>query len=199
MKHTYSGSGILVIDTFNNIPCVILFTKNNNKANDLGGSVDKKDKNDPDYIEKTAIREAREESCNVIQIRSVQILKQLPFIDIPHNTTYYRCYILYLRHPFPSQAYYHNLKILLDNKSPLHLLETNNFVRIRLDELMNCYITNKKYTKCLSVIGEEIYLKNRVRSVIASMFKSKPILLPMSGDLHGDPSIANTLALLIQK
>lgn len=195
MSKKYSGSGILVIDTYRNIPCVVLFAKNNGEYHDLGGSIDKKDSKNKHAVELTAIREAQEESINVLQIKNLNIIQSLPYIDLEHQGAYYRCYVLYLKHKFPTNAYYNNVNSLnaisqYDN-IPHQWKETNKFMRIRISDLINC----KNYNMCKTINNHIINIKGRTRRILSQLFQTMPVLKPIGGTLSIDARLWNTQTL----
>lgn len=197
MEKNYSGAGILIIDTYKEKPCVLLFTKNQGEYHDLGGSIDRKDKKNKYAVELTAVREAQEESANTLQIKSLKLIQSLSHVDLKYHNDYYRCYILYLKHKFPTKAYHNNVNILTKliehNVIPHQWRETNKFVRIYLTDLMNC----KNYNTCKTIDNHMIDIKDRTRNVFVQLFQTMPVLKPHTGILTIDSELWNTQTLIL--
>lgn len=194
---TFSGAGILVIDTYKEKPCVVLFTKNHGEYHDLGGSIDGKDKRNKYAVELTAVREAQEESANTLQIKSLKLIQSLPHIDLKYHNNYYRCYILYLKHKFPTKAYLSNVNTLTrlmgNTVIPHQWRETNKFARVYLADLMNC----KNYNTCKTIDNHTIDIKDRTRNVFTQLVQTMPILKPQTGKLTIDSELWNTQTLIL--
>lgn len=108
----FNGAGIMLLEDDNNGINVILFgninfnkTKNRSFPNIiyslLGGKIDKIDTQHADVLASTAIREAYEESCELINIqRTSHINSKNNYCDVLHKktNTYYRCFFIKVKH-----------------------------------------------------------------------------------------------------
>lgn len=126
----YSGSGILLLDSYGIILFRNVFT---GVYYDLGGTCDANED-----IETTAIRECFEESRGLINI-TLEILRTLYFIDIKHNNTYYRCYILKCKQPIEFDDYKHNITMTDKMKLPKCWYETNNITHFDFKNIQYCF------------------------------------------------------------
>lgn len=99
----FSGAGILFVErTYNNgtkqEPTILLFGSSNGQVyQETGGSIDPTDFNGSSTLQNAAIRETLEESSNYLEIKTVldrSIGNKPMYIDITHNQTYYRCYVI---------------------------------------------------------------------------------------------------------
>lgn len=146
MVKKISGAGVIIITTYDNIPCIVLaYDIKRRKYNDFGGRFEPhKHKN----ILDTAKQELYEESAGLFDVKKKYFKK---FKDCKLHQTYYRYYYIKIKH-VNINSYQTKLKKLKKNNAPKYMLETNDITYI---PIMNV----KKKTK--DVFGDDIKIHNR--------------------------------------
>jgi len=125
-------AGVILVEYYKKNLVVILFYDNSKKSFiDAGGSKSSSDKD----IRETAVRELREESCNLFIVNK-NILKHSVKLK-KHNYTGFFVALEDNNIDLNYYYYYSNLKILKKGKFSKSYLETSGVVRINLLELMN--------------------------------------------------------------
>lgn len=156
-----TGSGIFIIQNYKNKKVVVLFG-NDIEYNDLGGTIDY----DETSLD-TACREAREESCNLVNFKPEQI-KQISY---PVQYRNYVSYFVYIN-KLSLKDYYYNKKIIYNNcdkNKYKHWMETNKATRIDLDILIkNSLIYNNNV---YDIRGKKIQVRNRVIDLIKKAYQ----------------------------
>jgi hypothetical protein len=134
MPRQFTGAGVLLVK----LPYVILFHSSfRHTYEDLGGGIENEDNND---LEKTAKREAMEESCGLIYIPDHIRLKL--FVNVKG----YRCYILLLNKNIHEHDYFNNYNVIRRNKMfPGTWQETNRVTYIKISNILNIVPSHNKY------------------------------------------------------
>ena len=142
-RKTFSGAGIVLVEKYKNRNnrnkkelVVILFRNSwTGLYEDIGGSIEKKDTNFP--LLGTAIREAFEESCGLINITNPKHIKNQKFVDL-HSYHSYRSYFIGIKN-FRKKDYLYNLRKIKNNvkKFPKYMQEMNNVTRFSICDLIN--------------------------------------------------------------
>ena len=146
--NNYAGSGIILLEYFaiNNIYelCVILVhNKYKNHYDCPGGKLDYAN----DNIYNTAIKELREETCNLFNL-SKKILSSNYSVKIKSGRRLYNAFILHiigpdiLRGRLYLRFYYHNRNIIRHNTRGIYLHswnETNKITRVSIKQFVKDY------------------------------------------------------------
>lgn len=148
------GAGVLLVESHHSKPVITLFGNKNSTYSDIGGRKDNDEK--PEEI---AIREAREESCNLVQLKITDLAKAIPV-----TIKKYRCYIIHVK-GLSKRDYLYNRK-RINNKCSGVWKETNNMVRIPIDNLS---MINSGYL--VDTEGRAIKIRGRTIKIIQSFTK----------------------------
>jgi hypothetical protein len=146
-KHTkyknFTGAGIILLEDYDNQkgrrePAVILFKNNHMRAYaDLGGHIDKKDLSTKNPLMSAALREAHEESCGLLTLKSIPDR----YIDLKS----YRCYFIKIAsNTIKTEDFNKNLKNIQNSKLPPSYKETNDMARFYISDLLRTNIMNQK-------------------------------------------------------
>jgi hypothetical protein len=194
----YTGVGVLIITTFNNMPYMLLGNEKNksikysevlnkkiNLYEEFGGGV----QTNKISLEKNALLELREETANLINITDETMLLNCPFIDMPFlSDRIYRLYILVINDITPYLwAFNNNLKIIksydkrfcnMDKKKKIYsYMEMDNIQLIPLVDICNCINDNNillfndnNRIKTLLNLDDNIYINSRLTSVLQSYY-----------------------------
>jgi hypothetical protein len=161
----FTGAGICIIDNCASSPNFVLFRNvYNGNYYELGGTIDKNEN-----IKITAIREALEESRGLINV-NMETLNKLKWIDIKHNSTYYRCFILCVENEILSDDYFNNVKITNKLKLDKFWYETDNITKFSLNNIHNCF--NEKQV-CQDNDNKFKKISNRTINFIKEFSKHK--------------------------
>lgn len=143
----YSGSGILLVDLYNNKPCLILFSskrKGNILYGDLGGHIDKEDMHSIEPLLTCATREAFEESMGLFNFTKCSHMTQNKnrIIDIKNKKNqHYRCFIVPLDTgmfgEIENQNYTKNKTILNARNVPNVFKETHDVRRFYISDMID--------------------------------------------------------------
>lgn len=141
-KIILSGSGGLIIEVNENNfmdSKVILFKSSYNQFyNEPGGRIDKEDFDGFNTFNKVALREIKEETCNLFNIK--YNLDNELYIDLKSSNGIYRCYIILIKNFHLSKKIFKYNKALMKNK-PSFYNETSDISHFYLNDLLN--ITEK--------------------------------------------------------
>lgn len=170
----YSGAGVLIIEDYkkNNkvIKCVILAqNRRSEEYSDFGGRFEKKHK----HIQQTAYSELREESANLINVKSKHFSD---YVNISSGNKLYRAYIIKIN-GIKRKMFQHN-KRLLDERAymykigkykhrvPKYWRETNNIRHIPINNIdFDVLQTSGKHV-INDVDGNRLILHDRVKKIL---------------------------------
>lgn len=196
----YIGAGLMIVDKYNNRPCVILFesTKKmgkNKYYEDLGGQIDKEDLKLYNYdpLVQTAIREAFEESRGLLNFTSVyhvkpKIFNKNMFVDVENKHGYlYRSYFVCIDNDTLDNVsykdYHKNIKNLDKPDIPNVMKETTNYKRFYVKDLVDDGIMKAEHHfKTTDVDGNEAFIMHRTVNII-----KKGILAKLFGFIINHP------------
>jgi hypothetical protein len=161
------GAGILLLENYHGKPYITLFGKKGGLYEDLGG------RSDPgESSEETAYREAREESCNLIQITPLYLAKHGKFVI--HKQ--YKCFIMYV-----SNLSYRDY---MKNAYQVHTLckhntwkETNDMTRIPLKNILEMLNTNI----VIDIFGKHIRIRDRT---IKMLELGRPLIINLLSKIN---------------
>ena len=143
LNQTLMGAGILIIekDYQGKGPTLLLF-RSNGQYQECGGSVDKKDVQNYDYLQMAAKRELREESKNLLKADEINLSSTKLFVDTPFEQKSYRIYVLSIYSNIIDTNDYNNNSALLNKDNvPPEWKETDDIQRFYLSDFKN-YINN---------------------------------------------------------
>lgn len=179
-RHT--GAGVLLIERYHNKrtekhgDVVILFSTFRNQCEELGGRIDKEDKdyahilNVGDYLKVTAIREAVEESRDLIHLNPEHLDNHYMY-----DAGVYRCYIVRVAdNMITRKDFYHNKEIITENKdnfgSGFH--ESVEMVRFYIDDIKKINLNTNEPIICNDTDGRIRTIAHRAYVVIRNMINN---------------------------
>jgi hypothetical protein len=194
----YEGAGLilfenLINDWSRNELAVILFrSTQTGEYEELGGHIDQGDFNGATTLLNTAIREAQEESCNLIHITDSNILNyNMPssFIEHPYNTRVYRCYGLFLQNSYEisrnlTYNYSQNSSVLNEQNAAPVYKETNDMQRFYVNDIIPLLDSNGSIT-CPDVNGNFQKISGRTKNCLKVMITNKLIDIYISNPKSG--------------
>ena len=159
-----SGSGIILLETYNGDLCVTLFNdKHRNHYEDGGGSLDASESE-----AEGALRELKEESCNLFRLNKTSLSMYYDHQDI------YRAYIVHIKGPnnqIFSKRYYDNLNILKQNSAPRDWLDTNGLGRFKVSTLISDKLLTKQGDLMTSLAdGTQAKIFGRTKACIRELY-----------------------------
>lgn len=154
----YTGSGIFIIENHNGKKYALLFGNKKTYFSELGGKIEGNE-----TIEKTACRETKEETANLINIKENQI--KCISKKILHK--HYLSYIIFIE-KINIKDYYHNINLVYNNCKDHYWKETKDIIRIELNKLIDC-VKNEKYY-VFDKKGNKILIRNRTVGIIKKSF-----------------------------
>lgn len=169
----YSGSGVLIIEDYYKKngkiePCIILVrNKASGEYTEFGGYYEKKHGS----LEKTAVTELREESCNLFDINTKYLDDH---IDIMANkNTFYRTYLIKINGV--SRKYYlRNVKLIESLyrkgiKISHAWKETNDMVHIPIKNINFKKLGERGKIILKDIEGRDIIIRSRIKKVLYSI------------------------------
>lgn len=178
----YSGAGLLIFErNYNSVGknghTVLLFSSKG-VYQDFGGMIDSNDFRSSNSLQLTAKRETLEESANYIDIQFNldRLIGNVPmYVDVPHNTTNYRCYAIGLdEDAFNIGSFVGNVdKIQKTPYLPDAWKEINGAQRFYLSDLVKCIGSiNGANVKCKDINGTEHQIRARTVECLKKMLAS---------------------------
>lgn len=165
----YTGSGILLYEYDKKKDDIIFYLFKNARSgsyNDIGGLKDKKD----GTLIDTACREANEESADLIHIDR-DVLKETAKII---KLTKYVCFVLNIKSNIISKNdYLHNLQQMKIDNQKKYWQETNDFIKVSMNDLINNGIETNKITHMFHINNNKI--NSRVKVVIKKIISKNVI------------------------
>lgn len=165
-------------------PCLILF---HNKRWDTyvtpGGKVEKPVDDFDETLLNTAKRELQEETLNAITITD-ELLRKTPYVDVynSHTDTYYRVFIIVIKHSRSIIGIYHdNKNTLSGQRTDEGWNETSGISRFYISDLMICIknidATNavqQKYDnmRCTNTSGKQVNIYYKVVDIMNSVMET---------------------------
>ena len=173
----FSGAGVLLIEKNDDDYYIILFenAKKPNYFEDLGGGIDDNDIKNNNILEHTALREALEESCgllNFLDINSAIETIKNNYIDVDHKGIYYRCFLLCLDANIVNEKDFQtNLKLIKKDPKMLSFMkEMNNVTRFSFNQLKTDIknITNGTF-KTVDINGNKCNINRRITNILKNL------------------------------
>lgn len=168
----YSSSGLLLIEEFDNEYYVILFRNSRtNIYSDLGGRIDKDDLNSSNPLLTAALREAKEESLNLVNFENMnnklinKIYKYGLYVDNKFDKYYYRCFCLTIPAFVINRDHYKkNHKIIFNSDLPRFWKETDRIRRFKISDIVtgNCLVDGY----CNDVNGKSCKISFRTKMIL---------------------------------
>lgn len=156
----YTGSGILLYEYDKQNDDIIFYLFRNARSgsyNDIGGLKDKKDAS----LFDTACREANEESADLIHVDKELLKENAETIRL----TKYVCFVLNVKpNVISKNDYLQNLQQMKIDNRKKYWQETNDFIKVSLNELIKNDIETNKITHMFFVNDNKI--NSRVKVVI---------------------------------
>lgn len=162
MSQHLTGAGIMIIETYKNMNCFVLFkSSKNDEYNDPGGLIDP-----GESPLETACRECREETANLLKFNPS---------DLSHNVVVgdYISYIAYVN-GIHKTHYRQNIKIV-KQKCSHHWKENDKLVRVPIDK-----IDVKKLPYAKDYEGNTILLRGRTSRIVKAILNILPTILKHS-------------------
>jgi hypothetical protein len=201
-SYLFSGAGILLLeqsyqnDKGRKEPAVILFRSACSKSGyrtyqDLGGYAEEKDMESPLPLTKTAIREAKEESQNLISVEDKFRMRRivssvLPYVEV-EDSAKYRCHIVTVSPKIIKSVYfYHNRDIIKKHDVPTHWKEMDRMTRFYVSDLFP-NIFKESRSLFTDVYGVDRCIRGRTRKCLAKMLNGLDKNESMMNILIGHP------------
>jgi hypothetical protein len=184
----FNNSSVLIIEQRydnhdgRNEPCLILF---HNKRWDTyvtpGGKVEKVGDSFDETLLNTAKRELQEETLNAITITD-ELLRKTPYVDVynPHTDTYYRVFIIVIKHNRSIMGIYNsNKNALSGQRTDEGWNETSGISRFYISDVMKCIkkidATQVKYDniRCTNTSGKNVNVYYKVVDIMNSVMKTE--------------------------
>jgi len=146
----FSGAGILIIEKYKNQPVITLFGSNKLGFGDAGG---KKDHNE--NPEETASRECREETENLIHLKSHELSQH----GHPIQINRYIGYVMYVKN-LSENDYNHNVHKIHNKCKQKHWKETNKMIRIPFNNI------NYKSNVMLDIHNKPRQIQSRAMAIL---------------------------------
>lgn len=149
-----TGAGIMIVEFYKNTNCYVLFrSSHSQKYNDPGGLIDS-----GETLPKTACRECREESANLLKFDVNDLSYKIKVGD-------YMSYIVYVN-GLRKKDYQNNIKIIHSKCAP-QWTETDTIVRV---PIMNIDYNKLPYVKDYN--NNTILLRGRTSRIIKKLSKN---------------------------
>jgi len=169
------GSGILIVENYNNKPYLLLFSGKSNDYDEPGGVLDEGEKS-----EETACRETREETCNIINIKP----DELKMMVTPQYQVYiktYLAYILYIEN-INIKDFEHNVKKVFKNCKDRHWKEKYKITRVPINNILQSIESNINLVydidhKAIMVRERTLAIVKKALKILTNINLSCPITL----------------------
>lgn len=179
----YNGAGVIIMEKINKELCAVLFKNINFYGtsryvySELGGKIDKTDLINKNVLQNTAIREALEESCELIKFTTPdKIKKHKNFCDVKHvkSNTYFRCYFILIKKDLMNiNDYKKNRKMqkMNNNKISEQWRETRSLTRIKISDIITNDNVNN-ITKCRDIYDNIVHITSKTVSCLKKASKN---------------------------
>lgn len=170
----FSGAGLLIFEVTdtNDLRLVLFHDKEKQAYVDPGGCMEHAHRNNP---QTTAIIELFEETACLLKVDNPDVLSR-HYIEREVNRKdhrpdgWYRSYILFTR-PLDKKDYQANVKHLREMNAPHSLQETDDMVRISVEELYRTVRGDKNFAKVVDSKSTKVRLHKRIKELLQEMFR----------------------------
>lgn len=173
----YTGAGILLLERNGMSPNVVLFNSRG-LYQDCGGTIIPSDFDGEMSLQKTAKREVREETANLINVN----IDLNNYVDASVNNTLYRGHVIALNDRVDINQYINNLNILRANRAPAEWFETNDMQKFNLQTLLN-YVQvtpHNNHASIADINGVYRNVHGRTISIIRELYNQNKIVAATS-------------------